>query len=133
MKYIKEVNNFKSKIENFKFLLSHFIKIFSNYGLDYSTSSEFSCIETEFRINGVYTCSIRFDKYDSFFTIRESISGDNFTDFIVEYLQSIKGLKYLGYVSHHHDFEIKTSVEDIINEITIEDFELKYNADKYNL
>ena len=76
---------------------------------------------------------------------KKSISNqDEIQNFIPEYFKTIKGLKYMGEkYSGAIDFEIapymyKTTdlvhnIDDIISQISLENFQLKFDSFKYNI
>lgn len=139
MKYIKMYEN---KVEKaaFKRLFDHFDMLFSQMGYD----SQFVNDKIEFRKDLGYVFS-----FDDVISLKayliydeSSVNQDEISNFIVEYLKTIKGLRFneessgisfeiAPYLFKSRDLEI--NIDKVISQISLEDFKLKFSASKYNI
>jgi len=135
----KTNDNFDNSDTEVKKLLSHLIKILNIYSYDYSNYyNSNGQHETEFydlyKFN-LYTISV-----DSILGSHLSIHRNKNTKlyfFIMQYFKSISGLKVSNETKYYITYDIIGDVDDIIKQITIEDFDYKYeiynDANKFNL
>jgi len=141
MKYIKKYEDLnlahEFDINESKRLLSHLIKIFNEIGYDNSNYYDRGKHESEFFENSHFLFLISVEaKYQKILSITISILGNRneTVSFIPKYFDSISGLKKLhNSLSDVFDYEIIGDVDDIIDQISTDNFEIKINSNKYNL
>lgn len=148
MKYIKIYEDMRpvNKVEDASFekLFNHFDKIFSNLGYHSVDYEEIRTKEFYKDHDYMFTFAIK-TRLSALLIYKKSISNqDEIQNFIPEYFKTIKGLKYMGEkYSGAIDFEIapymyKTTdlvhnIDDIISQISLENFQLKFDSFKYNI
>lgn len=156
MKHLKLYESFyDNKIQDLKKFISHIIKVFSEYGLDYQSYYEKKdCYTTEFYLeeDHNYLFAIEFFlmmKFEIMFTVKNSLymmhQQSEFLNFLPEYFDKIEGVEeysndivgvFDGKQSEYM-FTVKGNVDDVISQITLdnfkEEFEIYKNSKKYNV
>lgn len=126
----------EKEITQIKKLDSYLISFFNELGFDNENYLNSTNYETEFRKNDKYYFTIIL-KYilERKIVFKKSLAHKNdMVNFIPEYFKSIKGLKFNRHVtSYEVDFLIQDKIDNIINQISKEDFLFKFEANKYNI
>lgn len=129
-------------IEFLKALLSHITKILNELGFDYRSYYESSKWEVEFYDNkGLFDFYIsmnmdHFKKNNIILELKKLLVHHNhIVNILPEYFNNINGINHMKYDGTNiYTYQIKIEdVGKVINQITLEDFKLKINANKYNL
>ena len=147
-RFIKMYESFFDNQDELKKLHSHIILIMNELGYTYENYLDSGSWETEFYKDTLYSICFKF-KIDTFsknhfirmITVISLRNTDPFATFIVKYLKTIKGIKVIKEEYNIgsmpvNDVEFKIldkDVDKIIKQININDIELKFNANKYNL
>ena len=141
MKYIKMFeNNKNTRLDELKKLLSHIRQLFCiEFGYiykQYYTDDKYENIflnegDTSFEITGQFSSSLIFFQV----VLRSGSIDDNIVKYIPEYFKTINGLYFYSNNPKFYTttFEVVDNVDNIIPQITIEDFESKMRGKKYNL
>jgi len=147
MKYIKKYEsvNPNSRLDELKKLLSHFVSMFKELGYGHQAHyDEYQYVNNfynqdfknnfdrrAFDIDGEFSNSLIFLSV----TMRIASVDDELVEFIPDYLKTISGLKLYsenpGFFNTQ--FEIVDNVDNIIDQISIKDFELKADRKKFNI
>lgn len=148
MRYLKtfetktqDIDDLKRLINDFKRLLSHFNYFFEEIGYDFKGFIDRGNWISEYFKDNEYMFSLTVNS-NSILIFQESLAnaGDEEVHFIGEYLKTLNGL----IVSKENDnksysafkkivFDVIGDVDDIIKQITFDDFLLKHDTIKYNL
>ena len=139
MKYIKLFEHKNTRLDELTKLLSHIANMFAEFGYinkPYYTNDKYANNfynekGRSFDINGEFSSSlIVFDVI-----MRVASANDDLVDYIPEYFKTIDGLKLYRERPEWFTtvFEVVDNVDNIIPQITKEDFESKMNGNKYNL
>jgi len=142
MKYIKayEGVNPNKRLDELKKLLSHLSDIFIQLGYEHSQNyDEYQYTnhfyrkqrENSFDIVGEFSNSLIFLA----FIKRIGSLDDDLAQYIPKYFRTIKGLKLYSENTTFNNttFEVIDNVDDIIEQISMEDIELKMDREKYNI
>lgn len=132
--------NFNPMLDEQKKLLSHITKIFNQMGYDYYGYLDRGTFETDyfktknnivFNIKGDHSVSLIFLTI----TLRIGSVDDEVAKFVPDYFKTIDGLELYREDKDWFNttFEIVGNVDDIIKQITVEDFEIKFKSKNYNL
>jgi len=144
MKHLKiyeeyEPTEHDNKISNMKRLLSHLTKMINELGFDYTNYFDKQKWQVEFNVDNKYIFYISVEhNYFSgniVFKIKTPPNVNHVVDFIPDYFENINGINNMIFDgSYTYEYEIKyEDVDNVINQITINDFKFKLNANKYNL
>lgn len=144
MIYIKIYEDFafdfqkrEKEISQIKNLTSQINDLFIDLGFDNQNYMDFGKYETEFFKNGDYLFAVIISyTLDKRIIFKKSLANENImVDFIPEYFKSIKGLQLmLKEGNYEYDFFIKDkNIDNIIKQISKEDFLFKFETNKYNL
>ena len=132
MKYIKLFEN-QDNIDICKMLLSHLTKVFNQLDYDYYNYLVYGLYETEFQdSNKENLFKFIYDPYTKHFSIRLFDSTDEVL-FIPEYFKTITGLKFQDTKYFNRYIYDILDVDKAIEQISKEDFELKFTSNKYNI
>ena len=137
MKHLKIYEDI-NEVTDIKKILSHLNKFFSFYGINYSNYFENRTYETEYFISDR---RLLFDiSVDNILGKHLSIrieNNESFYKYILEYFKTIKGLEIYSEYSNRIKFDIIGNINDIIEQITNDDFDSKYEiykmTSKFNL
>ena len=141
MKHLKTFETKIQDINDFKRLLSHFNYFFEEIGYDFKGFIDRGNWISEYFKDNEYMFSLTVNS-NSILIFQESLAnaGDEEVHFIGEYLKTLNGL----IVSKENDnksysafkkiaFDVIGDVDNIIKQITFDDFLLKHDTIKYNL
>jgi hypothetical protein len=144
MRYIKtyeDSENIEELKKDLKKLLLHIRRILNNY---YSSTVDFGddqysiyfsniSVPTQrvIDIQGEFSSSLTFLSI----TLRIGSIYDDFPKFLQEYFKTISGLELYNESPSFYNtqFKITGDMDDIINQISKEDIEIKSNSNKYNI
>jgi len=131
MKYIKLFEN-QDNIDICKMLLSHLTNTFEEIGYDYNNYLVYGLYETEFDKNKENLFKFIYDAHTKQFSIRLFDMADEVL-FIPEYFKTITGLKFQDTKYFNRYIYDIIDIDKAIEQISKEDFELKFTSNKYNI
>lgn len=152
MRHLKIFDNYTptdydNDVTKLKELLKHLITLFKNLGFDFANYYDRGTYEVEFTYTDnnkdinkyIFYLQLRVDgtSDDNLdLIIKKSISHHNeISRFVPEYFKSISGIEFINY-DGRYDYRYNvpiSSIKDIMGEITMNDFNLKLTANKYNM
>lgn len=142
MRYLKTFETKTQDIDDLKRLLSHFDHFFEEIGYDFKGFFDRGNWSSEFYKDNEYMFSLTVNS-NFILIFKESLSnaGDEEVKFIGEYLKTLNGLKVsseksdspFGMIFKKIVFDVIGDVDNIIKQITFDDFLLKHDTIKYNL
>ncbi len=150
MRYIKMYEDINEIEGDLKKLLSHFITILSSLEYDFKSFLDHREWQTEFYKDSEYSFCIKMKvdiftkKHDIDLSLVQSLTtDDDFSFQFAEYLKTINGIKFIreeknpfrtNKLGNQYYYTIKGgNIDNIINQITEKDIELKTMSNKYNL
>jgi YHS domain-containing protein len=150
MKYLRMYEDINEIESDLKKLLSHFIKILSSLGYDYNSYLDRREWQTEFYKGKEYSFCIKMKvdiftkKHDIDLKLIQSLAyDDEFSVQFADYLKTINGIKFFreeknpfktNKLGNTYFYTIKGgNIDNIINQITEKDIELKITSYKFNL
>jgi hypothetical protein len=145
MKYIKKYEQTfdNPRLQDLKDLLSHLIKVFNELGYDNKNYFDNAKYEIQFsnitKIKDQHTFNLEgeFSITKIFLAIKMRIGSlnDNLIKFIPKYFKTINGLELYNENPYFYitTFEIVSNLYNIIEQISIKDIQIKFDANKYNI
>ena len=126
-----------SDVTDVKKLISHLTKIFSYYGIEYSNYYDNRKYETEFSTSGEALFDISVDTILGKHLSIHIFKNEFFYKYMLQYFKTIKGLKYNFESTTKIVYDIIGNIDDIINQISNDDFDSKYklitDVNKFNI
>ena len=142
MKYIKtyEDINPNKRLDELKKLLNHLVEMFNELGYDNERNyDDYQYVnlfwnankQRSFNLNGEFSNSLIFLDVG----MRVGYTRDNLAKFIPNYLKTINGLVLCSESPQFFTttFQVVDNVDNIIDQISVEDFKLKMEREKYNI
>ena len=133
MKYIKTFEKI-DKQKDLKRLFNHIVDVFGEYYGYQINKFETSYEILFYNVDSTYLFCIRVSGFDGRSIYVSKNVNDGICSYIFDYFKTLKGLEIRLYDEHRVMFNIiDKNIDNLINQIYKEDFDLKYQASKYNI